>query len=110
MQYKILETIETMEDLGKMAAYMEEELKNSQAAIRFLEKYDEEVGILQNFPFGYRGISLGYRGHEIRMKPFETYNIFFIVNSAEGCVTILRVLKDRQDWMRILKSKDTYRI
>ncbi|MBS5065712.1 MAG: type II toxin-antitoxin system RelE/ParE family toxin [Hungatella hathewayi] len=94
MAYSLLETREAFHDLDVMAAYMVEKFKNSDAAIRFLNQYDEAISTLKLFPFGYRGISFEYRGYEIKLKPFGTYNIFFIVNMNEGQVIILRVLKD----------------
>ena len=74
----------------------------------FLDKYDKEVQRLTNFPFGYRGVSFEYRGYEIRIKSFGTYNVFFTVDIAEKQVFVLRVLKDRQDWKTILGSQDEY--
>ena len=74
----------------------------------FLDKYDKEVQRLTNFPFGYRGVSFEYRGYEIRIKSFGTYNVFFTVDIAEKQVFVLRVLKDRQDWKTILGSQDKY--
>ena len=74
-----------------------------------MSRYDEEVKKLGFFPTGYRGIGLEYRGYEIRIKPFGTYNIFFTIDYAEQEVIILRVLKDRQNWNEILKLQVTYR-
>ena len=51
----------------------------------FLERYDKEIQQLKTFPFGYRGISFEYQGMEIRLKPYATYNIFFVVDQ-EMCI------------------------
>ena len=74
----------------------------------FLDKYDTEVQRLKNFPFGYRGVSFEYRGYEIRIKSFDTYNVFFTVDIEDHCVYILRVLKDRQDWKAIMANPLEY--
>jgi len=42
---------------------------------------------LETFPFGYRGISFEYRGYEIRLKPYDSYHIFFIVDTDIRTVT-----------------------
>ena len=109
MQYNVIQTIEAADDVVNFAIYMIKELKNHKAATDFLSQYDEEVKKLGFFPTGYRGIGLEYRGYEIRIKPFGTYNIFFTIDYAEQEVIILRVLKDRQNWNEILKLQVTYR-
>lgn len=95
MGYSLRETEEAIGDVTKLAAYMIKEFENHKAAIAFLDRYDEAVQILGHFPFGYQGISFEYRGYEIRIKPFGTYNIFFIVDNVEDTIYILRVLKDK---------------
>lgn len=91
-----------------MAEYIIEKFKNLDAALSFLDKYDKEVQRLKNFPFGYRGVSFEYRGYEIRIKSFDTYNVFFTVDIEDHCVYILRVLKDRQDWKSIMANPLEY--
>ena len=87
---------------------MVQEFKNYKAADDFLNRYDNEVKKLEFFPTGYRGIGLEYRGYEIRIKPFGTYNIFFVTDYEEQEVIILRILKDRQNWNDILQIHTTY--
>lgn len=108
MQYNVIETIEAVDDVINFASYMIRELKNQKAADDFLDRYDNEAKKLGLFPTGYRGIGLEYRGYEIRIKPFGTYNIFFVVDYVEQKVIILRILKDRQNWNDILHLQVTY--
>ena len=108
MQYKIQESREAIEDVTHFATHMINEFKNPDAAASFLKRYDREILKLQTFPFGYRGISIEYRGYEIRMKIFDTYNVFFIVDASESTIFIIRVLKDRQNWQRILSKTESY--
>lgn len=108
MGYSIRETNEAVQDVTALAAYMVDEFKNHKAALDFLDRYDIEVSRLSSFPFGYRGISIEYRGYEIRLKPFGTYNVFFVVNTEENIIVILRVLKDRQDWQSIIRSENEF--
>ena len=81
MQYRLQTTWKATEDVPGMAEYIVEKFKNSDAALSFLDKYDIEVQRLKNFPFGYRGVSFEYRGYEIRIKSFDTYNVFFTVDT-----------------------------
>lgn len=108
MQYNLRETKESIEDMSKLAVYMIEEFKNHKAALDFLDRFDYEIKALSLFPFGYRGISIEYRGYEIKLKPFGTYNIFFVVDTVENNIIILRVLKDRQDWQSIIRLQTQY--
>ncbi len=106
--YKLTLTRESGKDVDNLAAYMVYNLKNGQAAGNFLKQYDRQVRNLATFPFGYRGIGFEYQGYEIRVKPFSSYNIFFVVDALKHQVTILRVLKDRQNWKTILYNEDEY--
>lgn len=108
MRYNIMETNEVIQDVINFAYYMIDKFQNKKATEDFLDAYDDEVSGLDMFPNGYRGIGLEYRGYEIRIKPFDTYNIFFVVNEEKHEVTILRLLKDKQNWNRILKVKNKY--
>ena len=106
--YNLIQTIEARNDLDNFVFYMIHSLKNVQASDRFLLQYYEQIQKLIIFPFGYRGIGIKYQGYEIRMKPFLTYNIFFVVDEIANQITILRVLKDRQNWKFILHNDDEY--
>ncbi len=102
MAYKLRETREAIDDVARTAEYLAKTLKNPKAALNFLNKYDKEIQRLETFPFGYKGIGFEYRGYEIRLKPFDTYNIFFVVDEEEKEISVLKVLKNRQDWKTIL--------
>ena len=106
--YRVMPTKEAENDVSSLVAYMAYQLKNEQAARRFLHEYDKQIDSLTIFPFGYRGIGFEYREYEIRMKPFSTYNIFFVVDAKEQQITILRVLKDLQNWKVMLHDDDDY--
>ena len=106
--YNLKITKEAGNDVDNLAAYMAYSLKNGQAAQHFLKEYHKRIQSLSIFPFGYRGIEIEYQGYEIRMKPFSSYNIFFVVDALKQQITILRVLKDRQNWKAILHNEDEY--
>ena len=108
MRYRLLETREALEDVEGFAAYIVKNFNNIDAARDFLDKYDREVERLKNFPFGYREVNFEYRGYEIRIKSFDTYNVFFTIDTIENKIFILRVLKDRQDWKTIFDNQNEY--
>lgn len=108
MIFNLRTTKEVGNDINILVAYMIYSLKNGQAASRFLKQYDKQIQNLTIFPLGYRSIGITYRGYKIRIKPFLTYNIFFVVDEIKNQITILRVLKDRQNWKSILHNEDKY--
>lgn len=108
MSYKIKQTQEAENDLCRLSTYIIEEFKDKQAARKFIEDYREGMVVLEHFPFGFRGISIGYRGYEIRLRPFRQYNVFFYVEKKSGQVVILRILHGLQDWRKILRMETEY--
>ena len=108
MRYRLLETREALDDVEGFAEYIVKNFNNIDAARDFLDKYDREVERLKNFPFGYRGVSFEYHGYEIRIKSFDTYNVFFTIDTLGKNIFILRVLKDRQDWKSIFENQNEY--
>lgn len=110
MAYELKETLEAVHDVTNLAKYMIDEFKNHKAALDFLDNYDREIQKLKTFPFGYRGISFEYRSYEIRLKPYDTYNVFFVVDVRNEEIVILRVLKDREEWQVILHRQTEYHV
>jgi plasmid stabilization system protein ParE len=104
--YDLYETPESMEDISGLASYMIKEFMNDKAALDFLSNYSDKIEGLKTFPFGYKGISFEHRGYEIRLKPYDTYNIFFIVDTKKEEIVILRVLKSLQNWKTIMSVYD----
>lgn len=108
MMYKLRETREARIDLENLVAYMIYSLKNGQAALDFLKLYRSKIDNLIIFPLAYRGTSFTYQGYEIRIKPFSTYNLFYVVDINTYQITILRVLKNRQNWKVMFQNESTY--
>lgn len=108
MQYSVVVTHEALKDVLNLANYMIDTFKNQKAANDFLDAYDKQIEVLSFFPTGYRGISIEYRGYEVRLKPFDTYNLLFVVDSEKRQIVILRLLKNLQDWKQILMKETEY--
>jgi plasmid stabilization system protein ParE len=102
--------MEVLDDVVNFAVYIKRHFASQQAVDNLYAAYEKQVKSLATFPTGYRGISIEYRGYEIRMKPFGTYNIFFIVDEQNQRVVILRLLKDVQDWSQLLRLDMEYHI
>lgn len=108
--YRLHETDEAIQDLNLIAFNAYKYTREKDSGLDFLQKYDETVSALELFPLGFRGISIEYRGYEVRIDPFGNYNIFFVVDEARMYVIILRVLYEKQDWNRILRGSRRYHI
>jgi len=108
--YKQRQTREARNDLKNLTAYMMYTLKNVQTAISFMKRYKKEIANLLLFPYAYRDIGYTYQGYAIRMKPFSTYNIFYVVDETTHQITILRILKNRQDWKYIMYGAEDFSI
>lgn len=49
-----------------------------------------------------------YRGYIIHKKVYESYLIFYIINSEKQEVYVLRVIKDLMNWGEILNRTKIY--
>lgn len=108
MEYSVKETDEAIKDVINFAKYIKYHLKNPKAAKDFVDAYDVVSGKLSIFPKGYRGIGVEYREYEIKIMPFGTYNIFFVIDDIRYEIVILRVLKNLQNWNHILQVNNNY--
>lgn len=106
--YKLQQTLEAKQDVRNFTLYMILILKNKIAADNFLTQYEKQMFVLPVFPYAYRDIGYTYQGYAIRIKPFSTYNIFYVVDDTTNQITILRILKNRQDWKYIMYGSEEY--
>ena len=100
--YKVIHSETARKDVDNLVAYMIYSLKNYQAASNFFNLYDKQISNLKIFPYAYRDIGYEYQGYKIHIKPFSTYNIFYVVDETTHQIIILRILKNRQDWRNIM--------
>lgn len=100
MEYSLQQTDQAIEDVSSMAVYMALQLSNQKAATDFIDTYGKQLRLIQTFPFACREIHFHYDGQPVRKKSFLTYHIFYIIDDSLQLITILRVLKNRQNWQR----------
>lgn len=108
MYYKIKETDEALNDLSAKAIELSDLSGTKDTGNRLIDDYAKAVESLFFFPHGFRGISMEHRGYEIRIFPYNNYNIFFTVLEEKNHVIILRVLDQKQNWYRILRLQNVY--
>ena len=97
-KYKVLQTEPAKQDIVNTAFYIKMYLKNPAAAKRFVANMDKEIRELEMFPYRYQAVN-----RNVRIKPFESYIIAFIINEEDDEILILRVLKEDQDIKWALK-------
>ena len=110
MRYKIQETDEILEDITQIAISRYDYTGDIESAESFIDEYSSTIQTLEYFPNGYRGISIEHRGYEIKLMPWNYYNIFFIIRVIKKEIVILRLLNQKQDWATILRFNDFYHL
>lgn len=104
--YRVFMTQTATEDVQSIADYITDELRAPDAAKRLVAEIREAVVHLGEMPFrqglaGDRHIA----GQGIRTMPVENYTLFYIVSEQERTVTIIRVLFNKRDWVRLLDAE-----
>lgn len=96
--YKCIIYKEAEHDVESIVYYMSERLKNPAASERFVAAFEKNLEAIRNFPYLGRTSEIFSDGKIVRIKSFETYRIFYIICYDRQEISILRVLKDKQDW------------
>lgn len=108
--YKILETLEAINDLTNLAIYIYHEFSNELAAERLINTYSYQLEILQDLPSAYYSTEFYYRNYLIRKCSCENINIFYIIDDRHKQIIILRVFHTLQNWHEELNSTSEYHI
>ena len=108
MRCSIITSEEARVDLLLRAEYIALHFQDRDAARGFIDLYEEQLNILSPFPMAYRCIGFKYKGYEIRIKPFDSCNLFFTTDEGNNRIIVLRVLGNRQDWIKILITETSY--
>ena len=103
MNYTLHITLAAERDLSHAADYIEFSLKNPHAADHLLDKAEEQISSLSQFPQKHPLVedkvlaSWGVRFIQIR-----NYLAFYIISEEARQVTIIRFLYAKSDWLSIL--------
>lgn len=87
-------------DLTKMKRYILNKFKYLEYGENFDTKIAEATKIIKNSPTSFKATEFTYRDYWIYMRCINTYLFFYIVDNSK--ISVLRVLKDGQDWKRII--------
>ena len=88
----------SQKDIHEMLLYIAVELKNPDAALSLMDKLEQTILLLREFPYAHPLYRAPMRlPSEIRFVPVENYLVFYTVLEPEHIVEIRRVLYDRVD-------------
>lgn len=108
MNYRVLIADEALADIFGLVQYIHTELCNPDAAEKLFENLNRETKNMGDFPLKFSDSGIKYRGYIIHKKVYESYLIFYIINSEKQEVYVLRVIKDLMNWGKILNRTKIY--
>jgi plasmid stabilization system protein ParE len=80
-------------DIISIHDYIENELSSPLTAQRQIERIEEKIRSLEQFPFRYRKIkSDNARFEAIRMMPIDNYAVIYLPDKDNGIVSVSRVI------------------
>ena len=91
------------QDVKDIKKYILDHFKYRELGENFSRKIKKAALGLDTFPQGHGKAGFAYRGYEIRLKPADTYLLFYVIDEQKKKVTILRVMQDGMNWQFILQ-------
>lgn len=105
MKYKVELTKQADIDLRAIYEYIAFTLQEAEIAVRQLEKIQKGILSLDEMPERFRIFEKElWRSRELRQMPIENFIIFYITNSKDKTVTIIRVMYGKRDIDKGLKQ------
>ena len=108
MNYRVLIADEALADIFGLVQYIHTELCNPDAAEKLYENLKRETKNMGDFPLKFSDSGIKYRRYIIHKKIYESYLIYYIINSEKQEVYVLRVIKDLMNWRKILNRTKIY--
>ena len=97
---------EALQDLRDIYDYISITLKESQTADAKIKRICNEIRTLNIFPRRYKAVEWEpWSKCEMRQMPVDNFIIFYVVDDASGCVSIVRILYGKRDLPVIIKNK-----
>ena len=104
--YKVVVTRPAQNDLKSAVSYIENDLKNKEAAIQLIKLVEKTVKSLNTMPERYAVIDDEILSREgFRFIPINNYFLFYTVRKKTKTVVIQRFLYARRDWINLLAMK-----
>ena len=104
--YKVVVTRPAQNDLKSAVSYIENDLKNKEAAIQLIKLIEKTVKSLNTMPERYAVIDDEILSREgFRFIPINNYLLFYTARKKTKTVVIQRFLYARRDWINLLVMK-----
>lgn len=105
MNYTIHYTETAAQDLNETADYIDHVLLNPSATSNLLDKLDEELMHLKEFPQAHAVVDDPFlKAQGIRFVVVNNYLAFYIIDESTHVVHIIRFLYGKRDWITVLKK------
>lgn len=105
MIYEVTTTEQAESDLRKIYEYIAFELLSPENAAGQLDRLEENIIGLEQFPEKYRAYNKEpWHSRGMRVMPVDNYLVFYILDKAAGLVTVIRVMYEGRDVDTQLKN------
>ena len=101
-KYKIVISKEALNDIASFKRYILRKFRYREYAENFSLKIKKAIQKINIFPKANKKTEYKIEGLDIYYKPCDTYLIFYAID--EQTVSIVRVLKDRMYWQRVIEQ------
>ena len=105
MAFKVLIEKPAVSDLHGILKYINETLKEPEAAKRIYKTIKEQILTLKAFPFR-QPLIFGeiFASKGLRKLLVGNYNIFYTVDEENQNVHVLRILYNRREWQALIQA------
>lgn len=105
MIYEVITTEQANADLRKIYEYIAFELLSPENAAGQLDRLEENIIGLEQFPEKYRAYDKEpWHSRGMRVMPVDNYLVFYILDKDAGLVTVIRVMYEGRDVDTQLKN------
>ena len=105
MIYEVIITEQANADLRKIYEYIAFELLSLENAAGQLDRLEENIIGLEQFPEKYRAYDKEpWYSRGMRVMPVDNYLVFYILDKEAGIVTVIRVMYEGRDVEKQLKN------
>ena len=103
MNYKISVSLQAKNDLIRIYRYIADDLLSPDNAKRQLDRLYDSISSLDEMPDRFRIYDIEkWRGRNLRVMPVNNYLVFYVPDSDNQSVTVIRVLYGGQDVTNLL--------
>ena len=104
MTYKVRIIKPAQNEIREIYRYIVDDLQNPTAAVNRITLIDENIQSLKESPARFPLVRDDYLASKgFRTIVVKNHLIFFIIREETKVVSVMRVLYERRDWLRILK-------